>query len=680
MDDKSGRVERVAGPNSAGGKSSRGSHRSGSKRGSDAHEEDIIRFRRSQDHHERFIQLIGWELDDEMHQVELRLSSWPKARLAAAGLALFNLQARTSGWLFGQRVIRLKGPDSHLPSHRFKQGDIVFMSRFDPLREKPIEAIVERRSRDSVSLVIPEVPKDLRNGVWRLDKAANRVSHDRMRDALNLFFGDDTATPLRDLILGQPHDMVESAARPPGLGGSQRGIEWHLAKDLNEGQRAAAEAALTQRLTLIQGPPGTGKTHTAVRVLQAWASDSGTPILATADSNVAVDNLLEGLLELGVDAVRLGQPVKVREGLRDMTIKARMEQHPLYEDLETVLELNEKLQRRLPGMKGKERGLGHRDLARGWKELRRIERQIRDDILDRAAVICATCIGSGHNLLAGRRFTRILIDEATQGVEPTALVPVSMGCRQLVLVGDHRQLPPTVVSRRAEKANFALSLFERLTLVGLKPHMLETQYRMHPAISAFPSQWFYDGRLKDAVDAADRPAPAGFIWPNWDKPLAFIPVEGGEATSEDGASKENPTEAGWVVRIVEMLVNGGDILPADIGVITPYNGQVRAIGDLIESAGGRSAGEPFDGLEIRSVDGYQGREKEVIVLSTVRSNLDGNIGFLDDPRRLNVAITRAKRGLIVIGDARTMEHQRDWHAWLEHTRVNGLEAWHILQM
>jgi len=675
----SGRIHHIssAAGEAPDGRSKASQGRSG---GATPEDEERFRFRRSQDHHERFIRLIGWELDDEMTQVERRLAGWSKARLSAAGLALFDLSARSSGWLFGQRVLRLRGPENSLPSHRFKQGDIVFMSRSDPLHEKPIEAIVERRSRGAIRVVLPELPEGFRRGVWRLDRAANRVSHDRMRDALNSFFGDEASTPLRDLLLGQPHDISGSAARPPGLGGTQRGREWRLAKDLNDGQRQAAAAALERRLTLIQGPPGTGKTHTAVRILQAWAADDGTPILATADSNVAVDNLLEGLLALGVDAVRLGQPVKVREGLRETTIEARMEQHPLREDFETVLDLNEKLQRRIPSLKGKEKGLAHRDLSRGWKELRRIEAQIRDDILDRASVVCATCIGAGHDLLAGRRFPRILIDEVTQAVEPAALVPITLGCRQLVLVGDHRQLPPTVVSRRAEQDRLGLSLFERLVAIGLEPNMLETQYRMHPAISAFPSERFYDGRLIDAVTAADRPAPDGFLWPDWDRPVAFLPIQGGEVTSEDGSSKANPTEAGWVVRIVDMLLGGSDLQPSDIGVITPYNGQVRAIGDLIEAAGGRSAGEPYDGLEIRSVDGYQGREKQVIVLSTVRSNPDGEVGFLNDARRLNVAMTRAKRGLIVIGDARTLVSQSDWAAWLEHVRENGMEAWHLLQM
>jgi regulator of nonsense transcripts 1 len=425
-------------------------------------------------------------------------------------------------------------------------------------------------------------------------------------------------------------------------------------------------------MTLIQGPPGTGKTHTAVRILEAWAKQDIGTILAVADSNVAVDNLLEGLLSLGVRAVRLGQPVKVRESLREATMDARMEEHPLRRDLDHLLESNEKLSRRVKGMKGKEKGLTHRDISRGWKEVRKIESQMRDDILDRAQVLCCTCIGSGHELLDGRRFSRVLIDEATQATEPAALVPLVRGARQIVLVGDHRQLPPTVISQRAKNGGLSRSLFERMVEVGISPYLLRIQYRMHPAISAFPNERFYNGRLEDGVETSDRITPAGLLWPDWECPIAFLPITGGEVRSPDGTSKENPTEASWVAQLLEGLMEGGELGQDDIGIITPYAGQVRAIRDSVPTR--------YDGVEVRTVDGYQGREKEVILFSCVRSNSQGNVGFLSDSRRLNVALTRARRGLIVIGDPETLRYDEDWAAWLEHVRSRNLEAWHLLGM
>ena len=371
--------------------------------------------------------------------------------------------------------------------------------------------------------------------------------------------------------------------------------------------------------------------------------------------------------------MRLGQPVKVREALREATMDALMEKHPLRRDLVEHLELNEKLGRKIKGMRGgKEKGLAHRDLSRGWKEVRRIEGQMRDDILDKAQVLCCTCIGSGHELLDGRRFPQVLLDESTQATEPASLVPIVRGARQLVLVGDHKQLPPTVISRRAEEGGLSKSLFERMMGMGIEAHLLTTQYRMHPAISEFPNGAFYDGLLVDGVDSSQRPTPAGMLWPDWDSPIAFVPVEGGEVVATDSESKENTAEASWVSKIVEGLLDTGDVGIADIGVITPYAAQVRAIRDVLP--------ESIQDVEVKTVDGYQGREKEVIVFSCVRSNSDGKVGFLSDPRRLNVALTRAKRGLIVIGDPSTLRFDENWEGWLGHVRERNLEAWHILGM
>ena len=629
------------------------------------------RFKRSQDHHEAFLRLIRWELDDEMAVTEERLRNWPEAKLRANGIALFGLNAKPDGWLFGQRIVRLRSSSGGgFGSHRFRQGDIVMLSRSSPLHEKPIEAIVSDGGRNSIRIVMPEIPQGLRRGTWRMDRGANRVAYDRMRDALNSIFEEEGGAPLRELLLGLVHDPAGTASLIPELGGAKLS-RVVIPSDLNEAQRKAAEAAISSRLALIQGPPGTGKTHTAVRILEAWAKQDIGTILAVADSNVAVDNLLEGLLRKNVRAVRLGQPVKVRENLREATMDAMMEKHSLRRDLIETIELNEKLARRIKGMRGgKEKGLAHRDLSKGWKEVRRIESQMRDDILDRAQVLCCTCIGSGHELLDGRRFVRVLVDEATQATEPATLVPLVRGARQTVLIGDHNQLPPTVISRRAGSAGLGRSLFERLVEMGVKPAVLTTQYRMHPSISEFPNSQFYGGVLEDGISESERPAPSGLLWPNWDSPVAFLPVTGAEILSPDGASKENAEEAAWVVKILIDLLNPGDLAISDIGIVTPYAGQVRAIRDSIP--------ENLQSVEVRTVDGYQGREKDVIIFSCVRSNEDGNVGFLSDSRRLNVAITRARRGLVVIGNPDTLRCDPNWDSWLEHIRSRNLEAWHLL--
>ena len=173
------------------------------------------RFNRSQDHHEAYLPLIQWELDDELDATDERLRNWSRAKLAAHGLALFDLRARPDGWLFGQRIVKLElDGRANMGQHRFRQGDIVMLSRGDPIGEKPIEAIVSDRSRNRIRIVLPELPSGVRSGYWRIDRAANKVAFDRMRDALNSIFEEEGGAPLRDLLLGLVHDPVGTA----GLG------------------------------------------------------------------------------------------------------------------------------------------------------------------------------------------------------------------------------------------------------------------------------------------------------------------------------------------------------------------------------------------------------------------------------------------------------------------------------
>ena len=635
-----------------------------------AHE---AKWRKSQDHFECFTTLIGIELEDELSQVEQRWKQWTKQKMLSAGLALFDLVGRTSGRFFGDPILvfESRGGGS-LPFHRFGHGDMVIISRARPWGEKVIEGVVLDRNNSRIRIVAKDKPGDLRKGGWRLDKGANRVAHDRMHEALISFHSTegDGGTVLRDLLLCQPHDLVSSAQMPPGIHGQKIRPLNLKGMMLDESQQLAIETAVSQRLTMIQGPPGTGKTHTAVHLLRSLIDMGRGPILACAESNVAVDNLLEGLLNLGVQAIRFGRPVKVRESLRDATLDAQVSKHPKQDEIAFIREETEGMRSKLHDLKGKDKGLAHRDINKNYREIRELEQRITDDVLASAEVLCTTNIGAGHFTLSHRKFSIVLIDEATQATEPSALVPIVKGARQLILVGDHRQLPPTVTSQRAEEGGLDIPLFERLLSNGLPAHMLTTQYRMHPTIREFPSARFYENRLEDGCSSSDRPPVAGFLWPDWDKPVAFVPVHGAEIEEEVGSSRSNMDEAATVIQIVNDLLSPGDLSPEDIGVISPYAGQVRLIRTMID-------GE-IEGLEVKSVDGYQGREKEIIVLSTVRANEAGKVGFLSNYRRLNVALTRAKRGLIVVGDDRTLRNDATWASWLDWISESNLMAWHIV--
>ena len=290
--------------------------------------------------------------------------------------------------------------------------------------------------------------------------------------------------------------------------------------------------------------------------------------------------------------------------------------------------------------------------------------------LKNAQIICCTCIGSGGDILdALGPLERVLVDEATQATEPAVLVPLMRGCRQLVLVGDHCQLPPTVLSTKAEEEGHGVPLFSRMVACGVPPFMLDTQYRMHPAIAMFPSDLFYGGLLKNGVSAPERRPLAGFPWPREEFPVAFMSIHGVEM--DDGVSKYNEDEANAAFHTVQMLLEGGQCGVSDIAVVTPYAAQARLIRRMLRTLQ-HTSGPPF--IEVSSVDGFQGREKEAVVFSAVRCNNYGAIGFTSDWRRVNVSFTRARRALIVIGSDHTLRRgdPDTWGSWLSWAEAYGL--------
>ncbi|CAK0889001.1 unnamed protein product [Prorocentrum cordatum] len=498
----------------------------------------------------------------------------------------------------------------------------------------------------------------------RVDKLANKTTFQRSMEALRLI-----ATVGKDGPFGPFADLLTC-----GFGIYTRGVvtpEAQLAGELvekmtsegegspvwsqvNSSQKVAIMSGLQRRCTLIQGPPGSGKTHTAVLLVRAWVESGRTPILCTSNSNVAVDNLVAGCATVGLSVVRLGRPEAIRQDLEAYSLD-----HIARERTKALSGGNPSLQ-------------GDLDPQSMWGHSRAI--------VSSAQVVCATCTGAASSHLDTISFPCVLIDEAGQVTEPLTLLPlVRPGLHQAVLVGDHRQLPPTVVCKKAERKGLKTPLFERLVKRGVAPALLDVQFRMHPVIAAFPSEQFYGSALKSGVPGSQRPPPTGFAWPVVGVPIAFVPVQGMDKS--EGASHFNPEEAARVAETVNNLLSKGKLSPSEIGVISPYAAQVRLLRRKVGGTrlGGGVSGVSWHdlpslrGVEVGSVDGFQGREKEVIIVSTVRANQFGKIGFLSDPRRLNVTLTRARRGLIIYGNYETlMTDERCWAPWLRWMQKCGL--------
>lgn len=433
---------------------------------------------------------------------------------------------------------------------------------------------------------------------------------------------------------------------------------------LNPSQGGAIRRALRARLTLIQGPPGTGKTFTAAHLISACVSLGTGPVLACASSNVATDNLLRKVRETTANAniVRVGRVSAVAEDLWKTTLDYLLERNARVRNARDALE------------RGKIR-VG---------ELIDLEQRVATGILRSADIVIATCVSCGREELKGLKFPVVLVDEATQATEPDVLIPLMATDKmatQVILVGDHHQLPPTVLSHGPGE-RLAVSMFLRLWSCRVGCELLSLQYRMHPQIAKFPAKRFYFGGLQDGVSLRERMLPESYqkvALPALRKArVLFCDVSSGreenEASRGDdrkrGTSFLNKGEVAAVASIVRTLrriperFKGADVGKGlNVGIISPYAAQVRLLRETLDAIDNR--------IEVNTVDAYQGREKDIIILSTVRSNPLAKMGFLQDWRRLNVALTRARYVLIVVGHRSTVMGNPHWASWIAFVKSQG---------
>lgn len=480
------------------------------------------------------------------------------------------------------------------------------------------------------------------------------TTYERMQDALKTFALDEKSVSsfIYHKILGHDVKSIEFDINLP------KELSIPKFAELNSSQLNAVRTVLKRPLTLIQGPPGTGKTVTSATIVYHLNSLSkGQKILVCAPSNVAVDHLTSKLHALKLNVIRL-------------TARSREDIESSVESLTLHAKVNSKAKGKLKSLIRLKTELGElssKDSGLYMKLLREQETKI----LDQADIICCTCVGAGDKRLSKYNFRTILIDESSQATEPEMLIPIVKGARQVILVGDHQQLGPVVLDKRAGNAGLRQSLFERLIILGHVPIRLEVQYRMNPRLSEFASNMFYEGSLQDGVTIEDRLIEnSTFPWPVHNVPMMFWGNFGKEEISSSGLSFLNRVEAMNVEKIITRLFKDG-IKADQIGVITPYEGQRAFIlqyltmnGTLIEKK------EEYLSIEVVSVDAFQGREKDFIILSCVRAN-DTSIGFLRDPRRLNVALTRAKYGMVILGNFNSLSKNYLWNQLLIHYREQG---------
>jgi len=603
------------------------------------------------DHFQRLLAALDLEAEAttaETLRISRRTSSDQAER---SGLSLVDLAIRTETAGFGGRVVVTLGKRDQrqeLPWTRLHSGTPIVLSEQQSKDHAGWRGVVTHRDRDSITVVLGDSPEAISDRpLFRIDQSSDEISRQRQREALRRAAAAEKGrlVVLRRRLLGE--DPLEF----------QAGRDWTPLSALDASQTAAVSHALAaEHVAIIHGPPGTGKTTTVVELIRQ-AVRRGERVLACAPSNLAVDNLFERLLGAGERVIRIGHPARVLPELRDQTLDLLVESHP---DLKLAREWTKEawvLRRQASKQTRSAPAPGFRRDAREeaqrlLKDARELESQLVKFLLDSAQIVCATLTGLNEDLLGDRVFDLAVIDEAAQSTEPPCWIPV-LRSRRLVLAGDHCQLPPTIISAEAKRQGFQISLMERL----IQQHgetiarRLTMQYRMHAEIMQFSSDEFYRGELTAAESVRGHrltDLPQVIETPLTQTAVRFFDTAGShceEHNEADGTSIENPGEADFVVAQVQELIDSG-VLANEIGVITPYSAQARLLRGLIADAN----------VEIDTVDGFQGREKEAIVISLVRSNLKGEIGFLGDTRRMNVALTRARRKLILFGDSATLGH------------------------
>lgn len=535
---------------------------------------------------------------------------------------------------------------------RIRPGDPLRLWWESPTEPDAVRAIASRRDRDRLSVVVDaDAPDRVLEGDFRVDRESPEATFDRGDAAIRRANAAKTGSDLGRIIEVVLGDEAPRSGRSEDLDCLDPG--------LLDAQREAVQRALAATtIALVHGPPGTGKTRTLVELVRQ-AVRRGERLLVTAPSHAALDTLGERLLEARVPLVRLGHPARASETMESATLDARIADSDASTLARRFVDEAAALRKRASRMSVRSRE--ERDARReAYAEARRLDRDARrvldveaDRQLARAKVVLATLAASEDPLLREVTFDRVVVDEATQAIDPLVLVPLGRA-KVAVLAGDPEQLPPTVLSRAAADLGLGRTIFERLRdRYGAKVCVtLDVQHRMHEALAAFPNETFYSGALRTAEHARSRSLKdldgilADDARPS---PLAFIDTAGRgyeEEQSGDDASTSNPGQAERTALEVRRLLSRG-LSPRDLAVITPYEAQARRLRGLLADARAQ-------GLEIGTVDGFQGREKEVVVIDMVRSNADGRIGFLAETRRTNVAITRARRQLLVVGDASTL--------------------------
>lgn len=615
---------------------------------------------------------IEQNFDREQYELLLLKSSLNERKLK--GVTWFPIQIKSDEIGRGDYLtITLTKTNQMEEEHRFRFGmPVALFSNHDPQVDRQ-EGLISYVSRDTMKIAfrVDELPDWSRRGKLGVDLLFDENSYKEMHGALR------KAKDLRsDLHKGR---LIREIIGEEQVKDYEKETYYDDAA-LNQSQNEAIALVLSSSpISIIHGPPGTGKTTTLIKAVAALLKKEKKQILIVAPSNTAVDVLTERLDAVGVLVTRIGNPVKISEHLQELSLDAQVDQHPANKEVKILkkkarayTDMAQKYKRSFGRSEREQRKALFDEARKITKEIGDIQDFIVGDILDKAQVVTATLVGANQYAIRNRTYGVVVIDEAAQALEPACWIPI-LKADKMVLAGDHRQLPPTVKSTAHMKTGLYDTLFEKL--VNRYPShvaLLHVQYRMNEKIMKFPSLALYDDKLLAAEQVQHWTLEGD------QEPVLFIDTAGaGFEEEQEGTATFNQGEAQFLQTHLSELLTKLSVTYAEddfpsIGVITPYRKQAALLHEVL-SHDERMATYRKN-IQINTIDSFQGQEKDIIYISLTRSNDQQAIGFLSDIRRMNVAMTRARKKLIVIGDSATVGKHEFYDAFIKY--VESIESYH----
>lgn len=638
--------------------------------------------------------LLDMERDFERKEFEESILETSLHDRQARGTTWYPVSIADIQYEIGENIVVTvtKNPTHKAPAF-FQAGQVVslFSNREDMSKKQKLELRIYgvlskvKENALNIHLYVSDLPDWMGDGKLGVDLSYNEHGYKIMKNALNnvVKAKHNRLSALREILYGLKKPEFSNGYKPT------------LNHFLNSSQLDAVKMVLNSPdVAIIHGPPGTGKTTTLVAAIQETLLQE-KQVLVTASSNYAVDLLTEKLLNVGIQVIRMGSPARISDKIWEHTFDSKLYHHPEYS---TVLKLKkEAMQERTQALKFK-RSYGSKerenrktklqDSKELLKDARLLEQNIISQLMEESQVICSTLTNLDNHLLKGRTFQTTFVDEATQAIEPALWIAIAKSER-IILAGDHKQLPPTVKSPEAAKGGLEITLFEKF-LQNQKSNpsnyaLLNVQYRMNQKISEFSNREFYDGKIQTYPSIQDA-VLQDLCENNSDSlanPVLFIDTAGcdcEEEYKEETKSYANAYEADLLYNYLQLIDDflSNKTFEITTGILSPYKDQVELLKNKLEQVAKFENSE----VEINTIDSFQGREKDIIFISLVRSNSNGEIGFLSDIRRMNVAMTRAKKLLVVIGDSSTISSHPFYNRFLEYAEeINSYKsAWEFMDL